>query len=162
MKNPSGQFYESEIKKKSGLSTGAVNKHMKSLVKDRLVSMNKKGKMKFYRLNRDDLLVRQVKIMYSLSLSIVDKIKKAGRKLDIQIFLFGSVARGGDIEDSDWDILVIGEAKKNLIEREFNRIRKGFGKKIKILVFTKRDWMKMRKDDAAFYERVEKDKIELV
>lgn len=162
LRNPSKQFYESEIKRKSGLSAGAVNKHMKFLVEDNLVNIEKRGKMKFYRLNKDDLFVRRMKIAYNLSLPIIDKIKIIGKKLGVQIYLFGSVARGEDLEDSDYDILIIGQEKRNLIEREFNKIRKGFDKKIKILVFTKRDWIKMRKNDPAFYERVEKDKIELV
>ncbi|MCD6476882.1 MAG: nucleotidyltransferase domain-containing protein, partial [Candidatus Aenigmarchaeota archaeon] len=135
LKNPTKEFYELEIKKKSGLSTGATNKYMKQLVKEKLILFKKKGKMNFYKLNRNYEIVKQIKKLYNLSSNLAKELVKLAKKLNIKIYLFGSVARGEDIEDSDWDLLIIGDKNINIIENELSKIKKKYNVKIKYLIF---------------------------
>ncbi len=162
LENPSKEFYETEVRKKTGISTGAVNNYLKELKSEGILLLNKRGAMNFYRLNRDDVRVKKLKVAYSMSLPLVKHIKNMGKKLGIKAYVYGSVARGEDTENSDWDLLVIGNVKLDALEKELKPIRSGFGGRIKVSVFTAVDWARMKKSDPAFYERVEKDKIELV
>lgn len=162
LKNPTKEFYETEVRKMSGLSLGSANKHMKELTKENLVLFNRKGKMNFYKLNRDSQTVKQIKKTYSLTSDLVRELAVAAKKLNTKMYLFGSVARGEDIEDSDWDLLMIGDNNINSVEREIGKIKKKFDVQIKYLTFSQSEWIKMAKKDPAFYERVERDKIELI
>jgi len=161
LENPTREFYESEVRKKTGLSLGAVNKYLKELASEKILLLNKRGKMNFYMLNKENTLVKHLKITHNLSLPIIKAMKRLGKKLDLKIYLYGSVSRGEDVEDSDWDFLILGNIKSQLLEREMKPIRKHFSKKIKLSLFTKNEWLRMNKTDPAFYERVNKDKIEI-
>jgi len=162
LENPTKEFYESEVKKETEISTGAVNNYLKELASENVLILRKRGKMNFYRLNKDDDFVKQLKITHNMSLPVVEEIKDIGKKLNLKIYLYGSVARGEDTEDSDWDLLVIGSEKSHAIEREMDKLRKRFRKSIKLSIFTRLTWIKIKDKDPSFYERVEKDKIELI
>ncbi|MBU4124555.1 MAG: nucleotidyltransferase domain-containing protein [Nanoarchaeota archaeon] len=162
LKNPTKEMYESEVRKMSGLSLGSANKYMKEIVKEDVVARTKRGKMNFYRLNRDSQIVKQIKKTYSLSLDMVKELILVGKNLSMKIYLFGSVARGEDTEDSDWDLLIISDKDINSVEPGIFRIKRKFGANLKYLMFKQSDWIKVSKNDPAFYERVEKDKIELI
>ncbi|MBU3904643.1 MAG: nucleotidyltransferase domain-containing protein [Nanoarchaeota archaeon] len=162
LKNPTKEMYESEVRKMSGLSLGSANKYMKEIVKEDIVVWTKRGKMNFYRLNRDSQIVKHIKKTYSLSLDMVKELILVGKNLSMKIYLFGSVARGEDTEDSDWDLLIIGDKDINSVESEMLRIKRKFNANLKYLIFKQSGWIKMSKTDPAFYERVEKDKIEMI
>jgi len=159
--HPTGTFYESEVRRQVRISAGAVNKHLKSLAEHGYLTSERKGNMNFYRLNRTSGMVRDMKAAWNMSLPLAGKLKDAARELDVKIYLYGSTARGEDIEDSDWDILVIGTVPLTEIEGKFNDIRKTSKRKLSLMVFTSAEWLAMWQKDPAFYERVEKDKKEL-
>lgn len=159
--HPTQEFYEKQVSSETKISLGAVNKYLRELASENFLNLETKGKMKFFKLNRGNIIVKMLKTAYNLSLPIVCSLTYLGERFNIKIYLYGSAARGEDIEDSDWDILVIGNVKLNEIEKELNSIRGKFNKKIKPMVFTPSEWLKMKEEDPAFYDRVEKDKIEL-
>ena len=160
--NASSEFYESQIKKQTELSMGGVNKYLKLLAKEDFLLLRKKGKMNFYRLNRENIIVKHLKITYSLSTPAVAQLKEIGRKFGIKLYLYGSVARGENDEKSDWDVLVIGNIKTSELEAEIRALRKRFNKEIRLTIFTNKEWLGLPKKDLAFYQRLEKDRIELV
>ena len=88
-------------------------------------------------------------------------MKQSEKKYNIQIFLYGSAARGEDIENSDIDLLVIGKINKERLIPEIKKISNNIGREIKIIIFNTLEWSQLVRKDAPFYERVEKDKIRL-
>ena len=160
--NPNKEFYERQVQKGVGLSAGAVNKYLKLLSGESFILMEKRGKMNFFRLNRENLVAKHLKISHNLSEPVVAGLKKLGEEFGVKLYIYGSVARGEDDENSDWDILVIGSMKVDEMEREINKLRKKFGRRIKLSIFKRIEWLEMAKKDPAFYENVEKDKIGLV
>lgn len=160
--NASPEFYESQIKKRTELSMGSVNRYLKLLAEENFLLLRKKGKMNFYRLNRENIIAKHLKITYSLSNPAVAQLKEIGKSLGIKLYLYGSVARGEDDEKSDWDVLAIGNIKTSELEKEIRSLRKRFNKEIRLTIFTSREWLGLPKKDAAFYQRLEKDRIELV
>lgn len=155
-------LFEREVHKKTGISAGAVNKYLKILAGEGYLLLEKRGRMNFFRLNRDNAAVKRLKVAYSMSLPIVARLGAAGKKLGAKMYLYGSVARGEDDEYSDWDILVIGDIDLNKLEAEMFPIRKKSSKKINLTVFRRNEWLKLPKHDPAFYERLEKDRIEII
>ena len=158
----SGEFFESEIKKATKISLGSANSHLKALAKRGFLIHRKAGRMNFYRLDTENVIVKQMKKAYILSLPFVEKVKEAGEKLGLETYLYGSCARGEYTEKSDVDVLIIGNISLAEIEKHFSHIRKLSKRDIKISLFTRLDWISMSKKDPAFFERVEKDKIRIV
>ena len=161
LENPTGKFYESEAREKAGVSLGAANKHLKELASRGILLLERKGRMNFLQLNRENQLVKQLKIARSLSLPFINELREAGKRLGIKIYIYGSVARGEDVEDSDVDVLLIGNANRAAIEKIISEIRKKTGKIIKISLYTRREWAGMKRGDPAFYESVERDRKEI-
>lgn len=162
LENATQEFYEKQVKEKTKLSLGATNKYLKKLASENVLFLKKRGKMNFFQLNKGSPLIKHLKIAYNLSLPVVSLLKKVGKKLNVKLYLYGSVARGEDVEDSDWDLLVLGNKKLETLEKEIFEIRKKFRRRIKLTYFTRNEWINMSKKDPAFYEMVERDKIELI
>lgn len=161
LEHPTEEFYEKQVSGRAKISLGAANKHLKELANEQLLILETKGKMKFYKLNRENEIVKKLKVAYNFSLPVVKLLGDVGEKLGVKVYLYGSAARGEDTEDSDLDVLIIGRAKLEDVEKELKPVRGKFNKKIKIMLFTQNEWLKMREKDPALYERVEKDRIEL-
>ncbi len=150
--NPTAEFYEKQVKEKARLSKGSVNLYLKKLEKSGFLIKSRKGQMSIYRLNSSNLIVKQLKILKN-----VDRLHSSLKGFTgVQVFLFGSCARGENTEKSDIDILVIGKNRDDIA-----KIKK-FDDKIKISFYTPIEWSLLYRKDKAFFGAVERDKIRLV
>ena len=105
-----------------------------------------------YVLNRNNPVVVHLSIAYN-----IDHLKnRIGKIEDTEVFIYGSFARGENTEKSDIDILVIGK-DRGLIEK-ISKI----DMRIKVSFYTPVEWSMMARNDPAFFERVERDKIRLI
>lgn len=161
--SPTKEFYEKEVSEKTKVSVGACNKYMRQLHRAGLLLKEKRGRMNFYRLDRESLLVKQLKVVFVLDSHLVNEIKHEVKDERTELFLYGSFARGEGVEDSDFDILLVSDREKQgKIESTLRKIGEKYGEDVRIVSFTRDEWVAMRKKDPAFYERVERDKIRLV
>ena len=157
--NPEKEFSQIKIKNKTNLSKATLTKWLRKLESEGSINVREEGVSKLYELNKNDLIIKYLKIINNI-IKLKD-IRKLNNKYNIKIYLYGSAARGEDTEDSDIDLLIIGKLKKENIINEINKISEKINKKIKIEIFTPLEWSNLSMKDRAFYERVEKDKIEL-
>lgn len=135
-----------EISRKTGLSLGFVSRILNELSKDGLICCNKKGRMKFYRIDSVNPVIRQLKILFTVSLLMpfVKKLRDSVRR----VILFGSSARGEDTPDSDIDLLVI--------TNETTRVRKILGENNRIvpLIMNTVEFSNLKKKDPSLFEQI--------
>ena len=151
IENPSIEVSQTEMIEKLKIAKMSAVKWLNILVESKFIVKKQIGRTNIYKLDRENSIVKQIKILFTMSV-LLPKMPK----IDGEIYLFGSSARGEDDEKSDIDILVIGKDRSII-----NKIQNA-NKKIKVIFFTQIDWSRISRDDAAFYERVEKDRIRLV
>jgi len=151
--NPSGEFYEREIQKKVTVARASARKWLHVLEQLGFISTTRRGRLKLHRLDRENPLVKQLKVLSAISW-LLPKLKPL--KGQGEVYLYGSAARGEGLEDSDLDILTIGRDRAII-----NRV-KAIDERIKVSFFTPLEWARMAREDPAFYERVERDKVRLV
>ena len=156
MRNPSQKISYTNLRKNIKIAKATLTKNLGFLLKEEFIIQEIIGLSKIYKLNKENSLVKQLKVTDNLFL--LNDIKDISSKNNVEIYLYGSAARGEDAEESDFDLLVIGKASK---EEIFQNIKDSAARQIKIVIFTHVEWAKMSKNDPAFYERVEKDKIRL-
>ena len=152
--HPTAELFEREVREKVKASAGAVNASVDKLARDRYLLMERSGRMKFCRLNREDPRVKHMKIAHTLSKPVIRKLEQVKTPCT-RVFLYGSAARGEDDEGSDIDVLVVGAATMAALRKAVP------DRTVKFSLFTAREWADMRRKDPAFYERVEKDRKEL-
>ncbi|MCK4521534.1 MAG: nucleotidyltransferase domain-containing protein [Nanoarchaeota archaeon] len=159
IKNSSAEISQTDLIKKTKIAKATAVKWMNFLVKNDFLNYKKVGVTNLYRLNNGNLIIKQLKIINTITqLQELNKLKDK----NIEIYLYGSSSRGEDTEKSDIDILIIGGVKRNEIINLIDNISKKINKKISFNIFKNIEWSMMQKKDKAYYERVEKDKVRLI
>lgn len=155
--NPNTELSYTRLRSKVKLAKATLTKWLSTLTEQEIILVKNIGTTKLYRADKDNPFLKQFKILTTIGQ--LQFFKKIAQKLNVEIHIFGSAARGEDHETSDVDILVIGKVNKEdllrLIEKEKT------GRKIQLQIFAPLEWSILAKKDKAFYERVEKDKIAL-
>lgn len=125
-----------------------------------LISEKKKGKWVLYTLDRTNPVVKEFKIFLN-----VTRLYEAIKTFSIdnaEIYLFGSASRGEDNEDSDVDLLIIGQIDNNVLVDLKDAVREKMNKETNAIVYSRAQYSDLYRSDRAFYESVEKDKIKLL
>lgn len=131
---PTKQHYLKEISKKANLAHTSVKKHLERMKEKGIIkeASEKKGGRKFpiYTANLADENYKKYKQISNLL-----KVKESGilshlkeKLMPRSIVLFGSYARGEDIEESDIDIFV--ECKKS--ELDLSKFQKQLARKVQL------------------------------
>lgn len=158
--NNSGQeITQKQVIKEAKISKATAVKWTKFLIKNQLINKKKIGVSYLLSVNDNNILIKELKKIKILS--ELDDIKEL-KTLDYEIYLYGSCARGEYCKDSDIDLLIIGNCKRNDLINSIENISKNIKKKISFKIFTNMEWSRMQKNDKAFYDRVEEDKVRLV
>lgn len=155
--HPSQEFTHTLLMQQTRLAKATLTKWLAWLEQEELISARQLGRNKLYSVKREHYLVKQLKIL--LNLLSLDFLAQLTRLNGFEAYLFGSSARGEDREDSDIDILILGNLKKEEIWPKIHESAPNLGKELRLQVFSKGDWLALAEKDPAFYERVEKDKI---
>src|SRR3989344_2958987 len=123
---PTKDFHMRELSRRTKIAQPSVTNHLNSLVKEGLVIKEKKGIYPTYVANRDNVLFK----LYKKS-DVILRIKQTGLGDYIYdacqhdaIVLFGSSAKGEDLENSDIDLFIQAPEKRlNLLqyEKKLNR-----------------------------------------
>jgi predicted nucleotidyltransferase len=145
---PNKNFFEKEISDKIKLSRGGTNSALKKLRKTDLITVEKKGKTFFYSSNLQNPLIKAWKVFNNVIK--VSPVIKNVKKISDKIILFGSMAEGINIKESDIDLLIIThspEAVRKTIAKN---------KKIQLILRTPLEFIEMKAKDPVFFDEVNK------
>jgi predicted nucleotidyltransferase len=154
------EVHQAEAINASGLSRMTATKLLKIFEKSGILKVSKKGDLKLYSIVTGHPIVRQLKIFLNVS-DISLNLKNLSGK-DVEIYLFGSAARGEDTVDSDIDLLIITSLNKDIIFKALGKLRYALNREINPIIYTPMEYSKLPVTDKAFFEGFEKDKIRLV
>ena len=157
--HPSKELSQKDLIDGAGLSKATMAKNIPFLKKKEIVSVKKIGVTNLVRLNNENVLVKEIK-----RIKIISELGDLGRlkEKNLELYLYGSCARGEYVEESDVDLLIIGCINREDIINIVQGISKKIRRNISFKIFSSMEWARLSKKDPAFYERVEKDKIRLV
>ncbi len=142
--NPSKRFQLRELSRISKISTTGVKSALLEILDEELIIKTKEKNYEYYEANRDGLKYKFLKKFSSIKLlyetGIIDYLEK---ELDYPeaIFLFGSAARGEDVERSDFDIFVLASKKKEI---DLNKYKKMLKREIKLMIMNKEEFEKAK------------------
>ena len=156
-RHPSLQISQTEAIKRLHISKATAVKWFGTLVQTGILSLTQIGTTNLYQFTKDNLFSRQIKILDNLF--SLTGIRNIAIKHSVDIYLFGSLARGEDHEGSDIDLLVIGSPDRKKLLIDLISMSKSVEREIRPQIFTQLEWAELFRKDPAFYQRVEKDKI---
>jgi len=106
------EFYEREVARKLGISTGSANRALNELYSTGAVKRRREGKMYFYSIDSSNAAFTEFKKMVTLLL--IEPLVRELKKISSRIILYGSCALGTDNSDSDLDLFVVANSKEDV------------------------------------------------
>ena len=149
--SPTRGFGWKELSRKTSLGPPSTKKYIDARIKDGIVVERKVAGRKLYFANRENRLYRLYK-----RLDIILKLEKSGI-IDFlntkyghpAIILFGSHSTGEATEDSDVDIAVFTESRRDADLKPFE---KAIGRQTQLFKVSKADIRRMRKEGKSVYQ----------
>jgi predicted nucleotidyltransferase len=130
--NYTTSFHVREAARKTRIDVKAIQLQLKMLEKINVASSTQKGRNKEYSLNLNNYLTKYYMILaetfasityLSKNFEVKKLISEIGNKIGDSVLLFGSFAKGEMTQESDIDLLVIGDRKPDLdAVREVGRL----------------------------------------
>ena len=106
------EFYEREVARKLGISTGSANRALNELFSSGVVWRRREGKMYFYSIDSSDAALIEFKKMVNLLL--IEPLVEELKKISSRIILYGSCALGLDTSESDLDLFIVSNSKEDV------------------------------------------------
>lgn len=146
---PEREFFSKEIAEKLDISLGGTHNALKYLTKEKIVDMEQRGNMKFYRINYENPLVKQLK-----TTAVIEKlfplIKKIKQNCE-EIILFGSASRGEQTRNSDIDLFILTHTPE-VLKKDIVKEQKKMP--VKPVIKTPNQWSELEIKEPEFYKEV--------
>ena len=148
---PERRFFSKEIAGKLDISLGGTHNALKYLSKEKIVEAEQKGNMKFYQINDENPLVKQLKTTAVIEklLPLINKIKNACE----EIILFGSASRGEQTRNSDIDLFILTHTPEE-VKKDISKYQKKIA--VKPVIKTPNQWGELEVKEPEFYKEVRK------
>ncbi|MEM3044724.1 MAG: nucleotidyltransferase domain-containing protein [Candidatus Bathyarchaeia archaeon] len=129
-KKPRYSFHLRELCRKLGWSPIKVRSVVSELKKQKLVSESREKNLVLFRSNRNSEEFKRYKRIYNI-LRAYEACEVIEKKIEPDaIILFGSALRGEDVEDSDFDICIVGAKERDI---DFSGMEEAMNRKISLL-----------------------------
>lgn len=108
--NPESRQYINELSRILDVDLGNLDRKLKELEKDGLFISESQGNLKYYFLNKNYPLLKEVEKAFSMSHGLERKLANllSGLKGLKEAYIFGSYSKGSFGPESDIDLLLIG------------------------------------------------------
>ncbi len=106
------EFYERELVRKLGISSGSANRTLNELYSTGAVTRRREGKMFFYSIDSSASAVIELKKM--INLMLIEPLVEELKKISNRIVLYGSCALGTDTSESDLDLFVVSNHRESV------------------------------------------------
>ncbi len=150
------EFYEREVVRKLGISTGSANRALNELFSSGVVRRRREGKMYFYSVDFSNAALIEFKEMVNLLL--IEPLVEELKKISSRVVLYGSCALGLDTSESDLDLFIVSNSKEDVANvissftfpRGFENIR------IQSVIRTPVELLEAGESERIFMEEVER------
>ncbi len=144
--NFNSEIYGRELVKKVSLSQKAIALTLDELERGNILVSRRQGNIKYFRLNLENIEIKDILISVEISnkITFLKKHRKLAHilKSDTRIVgIFGSYARGAQKRDSDIDLFIIGERRKD----DYDKKGRLFDLAISIKYFSEREFIRLIK-----------------
>lgn len=143
-----------EIARDSSVNPTTAQRSLKWLEYKNLAKKKVLGRSHLYELNRENIIARHLKILYSLweieESGLIREMRETYPQLT-SIILYGSVARGEDTSESDIDLLLISMVK---IKNRPLKSEEKLSREATFLSYTTSEWRRKAEKDKPFYDRI--------
>ncbi|MBU4216467.1 nucleotidyltransferase domain-containing protein [Candidatus Parcubacteria bacterium] len=159
--NRNKQNYINELAKILEIDPGNIDKKLKELEREGILASELRGNQKYYFLNKDFSLLKEVERLYNFKYGFGKIIADAIMEVDgvKEVYIFGSYAKGGFGDESDIDLLLVGDQSAIGARKKLAKIEKQIGREINIVNLTKKELIKKKSNKDEFISNIFANKI---
>ena len=142
--NPNHSLYIRQLSKELGLTFSVVYKEIEKLKSLGLVTEERRGRIRLFTINRNSVIYDELRRLLLKTTALGQQLKSSLPELEKAkyVLIYGSVARGEELETSDVDLLIIGNiAEENLIAG-IRKVEKEIGREINYILWSEREFEK--------------------
>lgn len=152
-KNPDREFYLREVAATLNKEVSSVQNYINSLVKQNILQDERKGNMRFFKLNKNHPIYEEIKSIISKIIGIEYKLKELINELPKieYAFIFGSISKGKEYGDSDIDLLLIGEVDQDFLVKKISELQSELSREINYQIYTKDEIVKKLAEKNEFF-----------
>jgi DNA-binding transcriptional ArsR family regulator len=163
---PEEAFYIRQIARMTGAGGGAVQRELKQLDDAGIITASRKGRMVYYRANRDCPIYSELHRLMTKTAGLADVLRRSleplAPKIDLA-FIYGSQASFTAGASSDVDVMVVGDMEELALHRAIAEAESTLDRSINYTLLTPKEFHRRRKERDGFLSRVlEGDKISIV
>lgn len=149
------EFYEREVARKLDISAGSANRALNELFSSSVVKRRREGKMFFYSANSNNAIIPELKIV--INLLLIEPLAEALKAISNRVVLYGSCAQGADTSESDLDLFVVSNNKKNVSDtiNSFNFPQGYEGIHIQPIIKTPVELLESGESERTFLEEID-------
>lgn len=121
--NGNREFYIREIEKEIGISIGPIQHEIRNLYDSRIVLSRSSGNRIYYKVNKNHIIYDELLSIIKKCQGLIPILKDTMNRHEVLLsFIYGSYARNADIDNSDIDILIIGNIRAKQLSLLLNLV----------------------------------------
>ena len=155
--HPEKAWYASELAQRIGVSPSSLQRELQSLVEAEILRSERKGRMVYFQANAASPMFLDLRNLLLKTAGLVnvlaDALKPLAKKLSL-VFVYGSIASGQALSDSDVDLMVVSTAQPADLALPLRRAREALGREINPTVYSPAEFARKRKARDHFLTQV--------
>lgn len=158
--NPDEKFYLREIARHINKDAAGIKRELDTLVKIGLLGVEKRGVQKYYFADKNSPIFSEMKGLIFKTTGIQGSIKAVLSRLKgVQAaFIYGSYAKGAEKEDSNINLMVIGQVNITELNDVVMGLEEKMKREIDYLAFDEQEYRKRKDAKDPFIREIVKGK----
>jgi len=154
--HPSESFYIRQITRITAESYNNIRRELQNLSALGFIQEERRANAAYYKVNKEHFLFPELKLLILKTEAVGDRLREGLSSLgNIRVaFLYGSTAKGTEVPSSDVDLMVIGEANLDALDKMINNIEEEIGRTVNYTLFSPKEWQARVKQRNSFVKDV--------
>jgi len=145
--NANRGLYIRQLSRELGLTFSVVYKELENLKDLGLVTEERKGRLRLFTINKDSVIYDELRRLLLKTTALGEQLKSSLPELKKAKYalIYGSVARGEELETSDIDLLVIGDIAEEKLIAGVRKVEEEIGREINYILWSEREFERRAK-----------------
>ena len=158
---PKKEFYLRELQREVGENVTSVRRELENLKELGLVNERKGGIQKFYSLNKNHPIYEELRRIIHKTEGVGKVLKdRLGKLAGIEYgVIYGSFAKGTEIEGSDVDLMVIGSVDEKKLLEQIRKAEGEIGREVNYILWSEREFKRKIKEKNGLLMNIVKNPV---
>ena len=145
--NANRSLYIRQLSKEIGLTFSVVYKEIENLKDLGLVTEERKGKLRLFTINKNSVIYDELRKLLLKTTALGQQLKSSLPELKKAKYalIYGSIARGEELQTSDIDLLVIGDIAEENLMAGIRKVEEKIGREINYILWSEREFERRAK-----------------